>query len=157
MFSQFIIGLILSFLPISELRVGLPLVINYAIKNSIPIAPIFILVLAINISAIFFAFLFLEFVHHRLIKFKFYKNSIGKLITRSKRKADKLEKRMSTIGYLALMFLVAIPLPGTGAWTGVLFSWTLGLNKKKSIIAISAGVMAAGTIILLLSLGFLSL
>jgi len=70
------------------------------------------------------------------------------------KKIDKFERKYQKIGFLALMLLVAIPLPGTGAWTGCIISWVLGLERKKSIMAISAGVMIAGVLILLGMLGF---
>ena len=55
------------------------------------------------------------------------------------------------------MLFVAVPLPGTGAWSGCLVSWLLGLDRKKSILAISLGVIIAGLIILFASLGVFSL
>ena len=51
------------------------------------------------------------------------------------------------------MLFVGIPLPGTGAWTGTLAASILDLDWKKSCIACMAGVLLAGTIMLLLSLG----
>ena len=154
MSAQLIVGLILTFLPVFELRAGLPIVINYAIKNSLPIAPFFILVLIVNILSIFAALLFFDLAHSSL---NFYKKSMNKFLEKSKKKAEKLEAKIKNMGYLALMFFVAIPLPGTGAWTGSLMAWMLGLNRKKSILAISGGVIIAGTIVLLLSLGFIAL
>jgi len=75
---------------------------------------------------------------------------------RFQKKVDKFEKRYESIGFLALVLFVGIPLPGTGAWTGCLVSWILGLNRKKSIFAISLGVLIAGVLILLGTLGFIS-
>lgn len=155
--TQLIIGLIVNFLPIFELRLGLPIVLDYVIKNSLPITPFILLSISINIIAIFAAFLFLDFLHELFLKWTFYKKNIEKIIIRQQNKTKKLESRMQSIGFLALMFFVSIPLPGTGAWTGALLSWIMGLNRKNSIIAISAGVIASGIIISLLSLGFLSL
>ena len=54
------------------------------------------------------------------------------------------------------MLLVAVPLPGTGAWTGALIAWVLKLNRLKSFIAISAGIIIAGILVLSASLGFFS-
>ena len=55
------------------------------------------------------------------------------------------------------MFFVAIPLPGSGAWTGTLIAWIIGLDRLKSFVAITFGVIVAGLIILLVSLGSLGL
>jgi len=51
------------------------------------------------------------------------------------------------------MFFVAVPLPGTGAWTGTMVAWIIGLDRFKSFIAISAGIIIAGLFVLLFSLG----
>ena len=55
--------------------------------------------------------------------------------------------------YFALFLFVAIPVPGTGAWTGTLAASILNLDFKKTMIAILAGVLVAGLIMLLASLG----
>jgi len=118
-------ALILSILPISELRGGLPLAIIYARENSVPIALVFSLVVMLNILAIFLAFFFLDRFHHLFLKMKFYRRFFDKYLERFQRKIDKFEKKYSAIGFLALSLFVAIPLPATGAWSGVLISWLL--------------------------------
>ena len=52
--------------------------------------------------------------------------------------------------FWGLFTFVAIPLPGTGAWTGSLIAITLGLDLKKSVPPISLGVLGAGAIIVTL-------
>ncbi|MET1160199.1 MAG: small multi-drug export protein [Thermoprotei archaeon] len=49
--------------------------------------------------------------------------------------------------FLALALYVAIPLPGTGVWTGSLISYVLGLDKSKSLLAVLAGNLIACTIL----------
>ena len=150
-------ALILSILPISELRGGLPLAIIYARENSVPIALVFSLVVMLNILAIFLAFFFLDRFHHLFLKMKFYRRFFDKYLERFQRKIDKFEKKYSAIGFLALSLFVAIPLPATGAWSGVLISWLLDLDRKKSVLSIALGVIIAGVLVLLGTLGFLSL
>jgi uncharacterized membrane protein len=48
---------------------------------------------------------------------------------------------------IGLMAFVAIPLPGTGAWTGVLIAFLFGLDFKKSLLIIAIGVFIAGIIV----------
>lgn len=153
---RFIIALILSILPISELRGGLPLAILYARDNNLPIMLVFISVVLANIFAIFIAFFFLNVLHKGFMKINFYRRFFSNYIKRFQAKADKFEKKYKSLGFFALAIFVAIPLPGTGAWTGVLLSWLLNLNRKKSIIAIALGVLIAGIIILFGTLGFIS-
>jgi len=149
--------IILSVLPVSELRGSLPLAIIYANEYNIPIAMIFSLVVLLNILAIFIAFYFLDNIHNFLLKNRFYKKRFESYLERFQKKVDKFERRYSALGFLALTFFVAIPLPVTGAWSGALLSWILDLDRKKSILSISLGVIIAGILMLLGTLGFLSL
>jgi uncharacterized membrane protein len=155
--NQIILALILSFLPISELRGGLPVAINYALNNNISIMPIFFIVVLTNIAAVFFVFFFLDFLHKRLMGITAYKRTFNFFLERTRKKADKLKKDMAIYGFFALMIFVAIPLPATGAWTGCLIAWVLGLDRKASIISISAGVLIAGIIMLIGTFGFINL
>ena len=154
--KQLLIGLLLTILPISELRGGLPVVISYALQNGLKIWPLFLLVILLNILIIFFIYFFLDFLHDKLLKIKAYRKIIEKPLARLRKKAKRFEKKKQG-EFFGLFLLVAIPLPGTGAWTGCLISWVLGINRKKSILAISLGVLVAGLIILFGSLGFFSL
>ncbi len=154
---RIIIAIILSMLPISELRGGLPLAIVYANQHSIPLLLIFPLIVGANILAIFLAFFFLDKVHHVFLKNKAYKKFFDAYIIRIQRKIDKFEKKYSSLGFLALTLFVAVPLPATGAWTGCLLSWILDLDRKKSILSIALGVLIAGFLMLFGTLGFLGL
>ena len=153
--KELLLGLILTILPISELRGGLPVVVNYAIKNDQSILFYFILVLILNIAIAFLIFIFLEYVHKHLLKFKFYKKTIDKYLERVWRKSHKIQQKSGLFQYLALALFVATPLPGTGAWTGTAIAWALGLDRSKSLISIALGVTAAGLLVLLASLGVL--
>ncbi|MFW9873989.1 MAG: COG2426 family protein [Candidatus Thorarchaeota archaeon] len=150
-------ALILTILPISELRGGLPLAIIYATDHNIPIIFIFSLVILLNILVIFFVFYFLDNIHHIFLNFKFYKKFFEFYVKKFQRKIDKFEKRYSVLGFLALTLFVAVPLPVTGAWSGCLVSWMLDLDRKKSILAISLGVIIAGIIILFGTIGLINL
>ena len=151
---QILIGLLVTVSPIFELRVGLPIVIEYVVRNGLSVWPYFILVLALNIAVIFFIFFFLDFVHGVLMRWRWYRRVVGGVLKRLQKKVDRIQIGMERWGYFALMFFVAVPLPGTGAWTGVLVSWIMGLDRVKSFFAIATGVVIAGFAVLLLSLGF---
>ena len=60
----------------------------------------------------------------------------------------KLEKKVQKYQYLGLWLFVAIPLPGTGAWTGSLAAAFLGMRLKKAMPAVFLGVLTAGCIML---------
>lgn len=157
MHPQLVLGYLLTLSPVFELRAGLPIVLGYAIKNSQPILPYFLVVLILNILAVILAFIFLDFLHKILMRIKVYEKFADKILSKIQKKSKKLKKRMNKLGYLALTLFVSIPFPGTGAWTGALVAWTIGLNRKNSIMAISAGIIIAGLIVLVLSMGIFSL
>ena len=154
---RLIYAILLTIMPVTELRVGLPLAITYALEYNIPIVFVFILILLLNILLIFFIFYFLDNLHHVFMNVKIYRKFFEKYLKIFQRRVDKFEKKYETGGFLALMLFVAVPLPGTGAWSGCLLSWLLDLDRKKSIIAIGSGIIIAGVLILLGTLGFISL
>ena len=85
------------------------------------------------------------------------KKVIGKFFTwclnKGERGGQKLESKAGRGLYWALFLFVGIPLPGTGAWTGTLAASMLKLDFKKTVLAVMAGVVLAGLIMLLLSMG----
>ena len=150
-------ALFLTIMPVTELRVGLPIAVIYAIDHNIPISLIFLTIILTNILIIFFIFYFLDNLNSFFMKFNFYNRISRKFLKKFQKKVYKFEKRYKTIGFLALILFVAIPLPGTGVWTGSLLAWILNLNRKKSIISISLGVIIAGILVLIGTLGFINL
>ena len=153
---RIIYAILLTLMPVTELRAGLPIAMLYAKDNGISLLLIFILIVLINILLIFFIFFFLDKLHKWLMNFKIYNQAFNASLRRFQKRVDKFEKRHATLGFLALTLFVAVPLPGTGAWSGCLASWLLGLDRKKSIIAITLGVLIAGLLIFLGMLGFFS-
>lgn len=63
------------------------------------------------------------------------------------------EEQVQRLGALGLFLFVAVPLPGTGAWSGAVLAVVLGLRRRYALLAISLGVLAAGLIVLLLTGG----
>lgn len=72
------------------------------------------------------------------------------LFTRTR---HKTEKQIKKYGSLALILFVAIPFPTTGAWTGALAAWLFGINRPVAVKYIFFGVLIAGVIVTLLTLG----
>jgi len=154
---NFFLALLLTIVPFIELRGGLPLAIVASKEIGLPISLIFLLIVSLNVLLIFFIFFFLDHIHKHLLKWKFYKNNFEKQLLRLQRKIDKFEKNYNKAGFWAMVFFVAIPLPGTGVYSGSLISWVLGLNRKEMILAISLGTIIAGILILLATLGIVNL
>ena len=68
-------------------------------------------------------------------------------------RADKRKARIERAEFWGLVLFVAIPLPGTGAWTGSLIAALLGIERKKAFLAIALGALGAGVIMTLASYG----
>jgi len=154
---KLLIAIILTFLPITELRAGLPLAISYAVENNVSIPFIFFIIIFFNILVTFFAFYFLDHLHKYLERFEFYREKFNKKLKKSRKKVENVQKNYNSLGFLALVIFVAIPIPGTGAWTGSFIAWLLNFDRKKSILSISAGVIIAGLLVLFGTLGALKL
>lgn len=142
---------VLSLLPISELRGAIP----YGIYQSINLPYLLLIVILSNFLVAPIVFLFLDILHGRLIKFKIYSRIFNYYVKRTRK---RIEHKIGTSAeFLALFLLVAIPLPMTGAYTGTLAAWLFDLERKKAIFYIFLGIMAAGTVVTLTSLGLFSL
>ena len=147
-----LVTFIIAMTPIFELRGAIPLAITY-FKLSV-FSSIFWSILG-NISMM----LFLVFVLDRGIKFiisnfNWGKNFFDWLFKRTHKRAHK---QIEKYGEWGLFFLVAIPLPMTGGWTGVLAAFLFDIDKKKAIPIISAGIITAGIVVTLLTVGITSL
>jgi uncharacterized membrane protein len=144
--------MIIGMTPIFELRGAIPVALG-AYKMTI-LEAYFWAVLGNIIPVIFWVF-FLEKISNWLMKnFKFWDKFFNWLFERTRKKAnDKIAK----YGDWGLFFLVAIPLPITGGWTGALTAFLFGIKKIKAIGIIFSGVLTAGLIVTLLTIGVISL
>lgn len=154
---QILIGFLLTVLPFIELRGGLPVIVEYVTRKGLSIWPYFLIVIILNILVVLLIFMFFDLLHEVFMRWKFYRRVVGKVIAKVQKRVDKVRDRMDRWGYLALMLFVAVPLPITGAWSGSLVAWILGLNRWKSFLAISAGIVIAGLLVLFGSSWILSL
>lgn len=82
---------------------------------------------------------------------------LNKLVDKLESKAHLKGQRVTKYKYLGLAIFVAIPLPGTGAWTGSLAAAFLDMPLRKAIPSVIAGVLVAGMAISILSYGIVSL
>lgn len=147
--SQELIAFIVSLLPVLELRGGL---IASKIMD-IDFIRAFIICYIGNMIPIPFILLFIRKIFSWLKKIPSVERLIVKLEARSIRKADNVKKYR----LWGLFIFVAIPLPGTGAWTGALIADLLDIRIKHSLPTIAAGVLVAGIITSALSYGLFGL
>lgn len=137
---------IISMIPLLELRgsivvaglfLKMPFLITYAaavVGNMIPIP---------------FILLFIEKIFEWMKSIKWLSRFPNWCEKKALKHSDQIEK----YGYLGLMLFVAIPLPGTGAWTGSLAAVLFGLDFKKSLLMIFFGVCIAGFVMSIAAYG----
>ena len=135
--------------PLIELRGAIP----YAVGFQLPLLPSYIIAILGNMLPVPFIFFFarkiLEWGKDKKLTKKFFTFCLEK----GNKGGKKLQENAGRNVYYALFLFVGIPLPGTGAWTGTLAASLLNLDFKKSVIAIMGGVILAGIIMGLVSLG----
>ncbi len=133
-------------LPVLELRGAIP----YGVANGLPYFGVLAVSVIGNMLPVPFIILFVRKIFDWMKKkSKFLAGIAEKLEKRAENKMDVIEN----YEMLGLFILVAIPLPGTGAWTGSLISALLGLRLKNACPMILLGVLTAGVIMMIISYG----
>lgn len=135
-----VLTIILALAPISELRGAIP----FGIASGLPLWAAYPLCVGLNALVAPLVFLFLNTFHKLFYKWSFYRNLFDKIVTRAR---TKIHAQVEKYGYLGIMLFVAIPLPITGAYTGTLGAWILGLSKRKTYLAVMGGVVISGIIV----------
>lgn len=138
----------ISLLPILELRGGV--LAGYWLD--LPLATTSIIAVVGNLLPIPFILLFIEKIFQFMEKHNIFKSLVHKLKERALHKSAGL----SQAEFWGLLVFVAIPLPGTGAWTGALMAELLQIDRKKAFLAITLGVFGALGIMLIVSYGVLN-
>ena len=140
---------IISLLPILELRGGM----IAARLLEMDFLRAFIISYIGNMIPIPFIILFIKKIFEFLRRFKFFEKIITKLEAKTERNKDKVLRYKSW----GLLIFVAIPLPGTGGWTGALMAALLGIPFKRSLPSIALGVFIAGLIMSFVTYGVFSM
>jgi len=131
---------LISMVPVLELRGAIPL--GVAAGMDIPVA----LAVAIvgNLVPVPFIIIFIR----KIFKWMQSKNQwLAGIVHKMEAKAEAKKEQVLRYEFWGLMILVAIPLPGTGAWTGALVAAMLDMQLKRAFPAVAVGVLAAGLIV----------
>ncbi len=137
--------IIISMLPVVELRGGL--IVAATLMSEMHWLKAFLLCVLGNMIPLPFILVFIKKIFAALKKIPLFEKIITKLEDHAGKKGTVLNKYRSW----GLFILVAIPLPGTGGWTGALVASLFDIRIKRSLPIIFAGVVAAGVIMLTLS------
>ena len=137
-----IIGIFfISLLPVIELRGSIP--IGY--YQGLPWYTNMITSIIGNILPVPFILLFVV----KVFEFMKKRNIMVHIIEKIEKRAMSRSESIANKEFLGLMLFVAIPFPGTGAWTGALIAALLQFDRKKSFVYIFIGVLIAASLVTL--------
>ncbi len=133
-----LVAFLISLCPVLECRGGM----IAARLMEIPFIKAFLICYLGNMIPIPFIILFIRKIFDFLRRFKFFEKIILKLEAKTEKNKEKVLRYESW----GLLIFVAIPLPGTGGWTGALMAGLLDMRFKRSLPIIALGVLIAGFI-----------
>ena len=140
-----LIPFLISLFPVLEIRGGM----IAALALGVDFIPAFLLCYLGNMIPIPFILLFIRKIFKIMRKFK----PLGKIVDKMEARADKKKDTIVKYQDWGLLLFVAIPLPGTGGWTGALIAALMDLRMKKCLPIIALGVFIAGLIMSLITYG----
>ena len=148
--GEFCFTILVSMVPVVELRGGIP----FGVARGLPVWAAYLAAIIGNMLPVPFILVYIrrifQWMRRRLPR-------LNRLVDKLERKAHLKGRRVTKYKYLGLMLFVAIPLPGTGAWTGALAAAFLDMPLRKAIPSIFAGILIAGIVISILTFGVASL
>ena len=150
MLKPAILTFLISMVPVIELRGAIP----FGVAAGLSVPQVFILSVIGNLLPIPILVVFTRKVFEWL---RTKSRKLDDLVCRLEAKADKNKEVVMRYEFWGLMILVAIPLPGTGAWTGALVAAMMDMRLKRAMPAIIMGVIVAGIIVTGLTYGVTAL
>lgn len=148
--GEFCLTTLVSMIPVVELRGGIP----FGVAAGLPVWAAYIAAIIGNMLPVPFILVYIRRIFHWMRR---HMPRLNALVDKLERKAHLKGQTVTKYKYLGLMIFVAIPLPGTGAWTGALAAAFLDMPLRKAIPSIFAGVLVAGVAISILTFGIASI
>lgn len=145
-FGKVLMTFFISMIPVVELRGAIPV----ALAHGMDLWPAIVVSVLGNLVPVPFIIVFIRNIFAWLRKKSQWLN---KLVTGLERRAAKKSDTVRKYEFWGLFLLVAVPLPGTGAWTGALIAAMLKMRIKRAFPAIALGVVAAGLIVAFVTYG----
>ena len=137
-------------IPVIELRGGIP----FGVGVGLPVWLAYLAAIIGNMLPVPFIVVYIRRIFRWMRR---HLPRLNHLVTRLEQKAHLKGRMVTKYKYLGLAIFVAIPLPGTGAWTGALAAAFLDMPLRKALPSIFAGVLVAGVAISILTFGVASL
>ena len=148
--GEFFYTMLMSMVPVVELRGGIP----FGVALGLDIWPAYIAAVIGNMLPVPFIIIFIRRIFQWM---RIHMPRLNSLVDKLEQKAHLKGRIVTKYKYLGLMIFVAIPLPGTGAWTGSLAAAFLNMRLRKAIPSVFLGVLIAGVLISAITFGVTSL
>ena len=148
-FGKLLMTFVMAMVPVVELRGAIPL----GVAAGLPPVVAAVTAMIGNMVPVPFILLLIRKIFRLLRKISWLGPKIDALEQRAHLKGRTVKKYRT----LGLVLLVAVPLPGTGAWTGAMVADVLDIRMKTALPAIAVGVIIAGCVITALTCGVVSL
>ncbi len=144
--GEFLFTMLVSMVPVIELRGGIPFGMAQGLE---PVAAFFASIIG-NMIPVPFIVVYIRRIFHWMRR---HMPRLNRLVDKLEEKAHLKGATVTKYKYLGLCIFVAIPLPGTGAWTGALVAAFLDMPLRKALPSIFLGVIIAGIVVTLVSTG----
>lgn len=144
--GEILMTMLLAMLPVLELRGAIPIGVAHGLNIWVAIGVSIIG----NLIPVPFIIIFIRKIFHWM---RSINSKLDRLVTRLEARAEKKSDVVQRYAFWGLVILVAIPLPGTGAWTGALIAAMLEMRLKRAFPAIALGVLIAGIIVSFVTYG----
>ncbi|MBR3704547.1 MAG: small multi-drug export protein [Oscillospiraceae bacterium] len=148
--GRFCFTVLVSMIPVVELRGGIP----FGVTAGLSVPAAYLAAVIGNLLPIPFIIVYIRRIFQWMRK-TFPR--LDRMVDALERKAHLKGKTISRYKYLGLAIFVAIPLPGTGAWTGALAAAFLDMPLRRAMPAIILGVLTAGIVISILTFGIVNI
>ena len=147
--GAFLSTVVVSMAPVLELRFGIP----WGVAHGLSHFAAFVAAVIGNMIPIPFIVVYIR----RIFKWmRRHLPQLDRVVDKLEAKAHLKGRKVTKYRYLGLYIFVAIPLPGTGAWTGALVAAFLNMPLRKALVSIFFGVITAGVIVTALTYGVIS-
>jgi uncharacterized membrane protein len=144
--GKIIITLFWSMVPVVELRGAIPI----GVGLDLPLWVAILVSVVGNMIPVPFIILFIRHIFKWMRKAS---KTFARIVDKMEEKAEKHKDKVTKYGFWGLFILVAIPLPGTGAWTGALVAAMMDLRLKTALPAIFLGVVGAAIVVSVVTYG----
>ncbi len=144
--KEILMTFLMAMVPVIELRGAIP----YGVLQGLSIGEALAVSIAGNLAPIPVLIVFTRRVFEWL---KGKSAHLNRLVLKLEAKAESKKETVEKWEFLGLVILVAIPLPGTGAWTGALVAAMMDMRLKRAFPAVVIGVIIAGIIVSVVTFG----